>query len=430
MPADPDRLPRVQVVFDPADTRHLVEAVSSLADLAAGRAVCHAMPVGPSLYGLGVAMLLAVGKRFDAAQVERVPSRCWRLAEIWLAAEQIRELFILRAHILGARQWRVLLQLAATRQISLWLVVHRPGLRPPQQAVLAETPATTLGAAEFLIQWADTRPADRSGDADEFPLVPGDDFPTFRAACRRLLDPPSFTRVDTIYREAFSAARSWVRAQTGNWQDRYSVIDAEAVGGFVRDVTAPSASPAETLVRLRGVQAGLFLHGMLVTIDLRSTAMIGVTELRPTLSAAVADRLRGYCTPWWTAEAALMLLAEPPPGALSRMLIHDVDPDGAWVMIDGQRIAIPAYARSLVLAQRIDRSEQLDTRGEPTVATQPLFADRQSVSLRPNRALGRLGAEPRPMGEHGWGLGRAWLARRGLWVSRIDDPYPWALGIP
>jgi hypothetical protein len=430
MPADPDHVPRVQVVFDPADTRRLVEAVSSLADLSAGRAVCHAFPVGSSLYGLGVALLLGVGKRFDAAQVERVQSRCWRLAEIWLAAEGIRDLFILRAHILGARQWNALLELATTRRVRLWLVVHRSGLRPTQQATLAETPATTLGAAEFLARWAETSPVNRPGDADEFPQVPADDFPTFRATCRRLLDPASFMRVDTVYRRAFSAAHRWVRAQTANWHDRYSGIDAEAVGAFVRDLTAPSASPGETLVRLRGVQAALFLHGMLVTVDLRSRAMIGVTELRPTLSAAVADRLRAYCTPWWTAEAALVLLAEPPPGALSGMQIKDVAHDGAWVTIDGQQVSVPRYARSLVLAQRIDRCEQLDRAGEHTAAAQPLFGDRQSVHKRHNRALDGLGAKPWPTGERGWGLGRAWLARRGLRVSRIDDPYPWTLGNP
>jgi hypothetical protein len=183
-------------------------------------------------------------------------------------------------------------------------------------------------------------------------------------------------------------------------------------------------------VRLRGVQAGLFLHGMLVTIDLRSMAMIGVTELRPTLSAAVADRLRAYCTPWWTAEAALKLLAEPSAGALSRMQIKDVTPDGASVRIDGQQVSVPNYARSLVLAQRIDRCEQLDRAGKHTPATQPLFAHRQSTHKRPNRALDALGPQPWPTGERGWGLGRAWLARRGLRVSRIDDPYPWTLGKP
>lgn len=158
--------------------------------------------------------------------------------------------------------------------------------------------------------------------------------------------------------------------------------------------------------------------------------MIGVTELRPTLSAAVADRLRAYCTPWWTAEAALMLLAEPPAGALSSMQIQDVAPDGASVTIDGQQLSVPRYARSLVLAQRIDRCEQLDPAGEHTVAAQPLFADRQSGYKRLNQALDGLGATPWPTGEQGWGLGRAWLARRGLRVSRIDDPYPWTLGTP
>jgi hypothetical protein len=125
-----------------------------------------------------------------------------------------------------------------------------------------------------------------------------------------------------------------------------------------------------------------------------------------------------------------MLLAEPPTGALSAMHIQDVAPDGAWVTIDGHQVPVPGYARSLVLAQRIDRCEQLEAAGEHSIAGRPLFTDRQSVYRRPNRALDGLGAQPWPVGERGWGLGRAWLARRGLRVSRIDDPYPWALGSP
>jgi hypothetical protein len=72
----------VQVVLDPDDRRDLIQALSSLVDLTAGRAVCHAIPAGSSLYGLGLAVLLGLGKRFDAARVERVQLRCWRLAEL------------------------------------------------------------------------------------------------------------------------------------------------------------------------------------------------------------------------------------------------------------------------------------------------------------------------------------------------------------
>jgi hypothetical protein len=38
-----------------------------------------------------------------------------------------------------------------------------------------------------------------------------------------------------------------------------------------------------------------------------------------------------------------------------------------------------------------------------------------------------LGIEHRPQGK---GLGAAWLAGRGLTVTRIDDPYPWSLASP
>jgi hypothetical protein len=422
----------VQVVLDPDDRRDLIQAFSSLADLTAGRAVCHAIPAGSSLYGLGLAVLLGLGKRFDAARVERVQPRCWRLAGIWLAAEEVRDLFVSRAHLLGARHWSALLDLAANRPMRLWLVVHRARLHPAKQQVLAGWQSAVLSAEEFLALWADTRPVGRAADPGDFPHVPADDFPSFRAACRRLLDPPSFARVDAVYEQAFTAARRWVRTTVVDWEDRYGGIDVETVGGFLRDMTVSSTSPSETLVRLRGAQAGFFLHGILLTVDLTSRAMIGETDLRPTLSPAVADHLRGFCTPSWTAAAALTLLAEPPYGALQGMRIGDVAADGTWATIARQRFPIPDYARSLVRAQLLDRRSQLADANAPPLESQPLFPDRGPARARPNRALDALAIwrPPIPMGEGGGGLGRAWLARRGLRVSRIDDPYPWTLGRP
>ena len=42
-----------------------------------------------------------------------------------------------------------------------------------------------------------------------FPAVPGDDFATFRAAARRLLDPNSFRRVDAVWRAALAQTLAW-----------------------------------------------------------------------------------------------------------------------------------------------------------------------------------------------------------------------------
>lgn len=112
------------------------------------------------------------------------------------------------------------------------------------------------------------------------------------------------------------------------------------------------------------------------------------------------------------------------------MRIGDVAADGAWATIAGQRLPIPDYARSLVRAQLLDRRSQPANASTPPIGSQLLFPDRGPARARANRALDVLAVWHPPMGEGGGGLGRAWLARRGLRVSRIDDPYPWTLSRP
>jgi hypothetical protein len=305
--------------------------------------------------------------------------------------------------------------------------------------VLQATPDHQLLTLEqFATRWETPTRVTVQPPPGQFPEVPSADFPTFRAACRQLLDSASFQQVDQLYEQTLGAARAWIRDLVSDWYQGTGSdvidIDIDAVAVLLQRLTVASSSPSETLVRLRGAQAGLFRHGILLTLDLTSHAMIGLPDLRATLSPGVATRLRGLCTPEWTAATTLALLAEPHAGDLEDLDLGAVAPDASQVTIGGlKHLHVPTYARSLILVQLLKRRHQ------GAAMDAPLFSDKpgtQRFDLRPLASIvslvaakigispPRLTAEYRLLPER---LGSAWLARRGLTVTRIDDPYPWSL---
>jgi len=434
MPSNSD----IYVVLDPDDTRRCAELVAGLHCVGAGRVVCHATRGTSGFGGLGLELLVALGKRFDAARVGRVDHRRgWELAELWTAAERTQHLFILRAHLLHSSQWDRLIRLADDCGASLWLVVHESQVRARHAAVLQALPGhQLLTLDEFATRWKTPTSLTVEPPAGEFPEVPSADFPTFRAACRQLLDKSSFQRVDQLYDQAFDAARAWVRDLASDWYPGTpsDVIDIDAVAVLLQRLTVASSSPSETLVRLRGAQAGLFCHGILLTLDLSSRAMIGLADLRATLSPTVATRLRSLCTPEWTAATALALLAEPHAGDLENLNLGAVAPDASQVTIGGlKHLHVPTYARSLILVQFLQRQHQgaamdaplfVDKTGTQRSDLRPLATIVSSVAAKIGISPPRLTKEFRLLSES---LGSAWLARRGLTITPIDDPYPWSL---
>jgi hypothetical protein len=96
---------KVHVVFDPDDSPQCVRLVMRLACPAVGRAVCHPAPTASSSALFAIDLLVTLGKRFDAVRSEHAVRRGWQLTTIWMQAEQITDLFVLRADRLAARRW-------------------------------------------------------------------------------------------------------------------------------------------------------------------------------------------------------------------------------------------------------------------------------------------------------------------------------------
>jgi hypothetical protein len=480
------------VVFDPDDAYDTLNFVLKLASRPAGRVVCHPPPRSSSSIWFAVDLLLALGKRFDAVRVEHATRRSWQLVVTWMLAERTRDLFVLRADWLAGDRWQELVNLAQRCKLRLWLVVHRPDLDLAHRRILAQLPHQRFDLQQFRDRWrlsdGQSQPPDSEVSPNEelssdtaaadgldkpaptlrsFPEVPGDEFYLFLAACRRLMDGASYRRIDDVHQQSQHDTAMWLQTQLRPhqrpppgppifrsnsdvnpldprqllaWQrTRLSEVEPEPpqppavadVCAFLQRLTATSSCAAETLVRLRGAQAAFFLHGFLLSLQLDSGAHPGPADLRPTMDPSVADRLRGLSTARLTAAMTLALVTEMTSAQLCQLELADIAADAEAVRVDGCWFAIPAYARSLVRVQVLERS------GPESGPADPLFIGRDRGRLDPlamtwllSTVANRTGVIHRQAADHILPVTatQRWLRRRGLNVCWLGPPYPWQTG--
>ena len=367
MPPDPN----VHVVEDPNDSLELAQLVAGLADRAAGRAVCYPTPGPETSTQLAADLLVALGKRFDTLRFERQRPRAWPLVELWMAAEEIRHLFVLRAHLLHPDRWRELTALGHRHGINIWLIGAATSHldRPPQ----GRRRPCRWNADTFAAHWADATTATQP-DTASFPEVPAEDFPTFRAACRRLLDAASFERVDHAYRQSMDDTNAWLRP----WNPRGRrttppPLTLDHIASHLQNLIVTSTGPADAVIRLRGAQAACFRAGWLLGFEpVVVNAKSGLVTLGPDLDTTVAARLRRLCTPHSVAAMALFLATDLHSRALSHLDIADISTDGTTVaMGGGQRFRIPDRAASLVRVQLLDRRQAGAADSEPVPGRRP-----------------------------------------------------------
>jgi hypothetical protein len=384
----------VTLVVDPTDSAVCATAVTKLACLPHGRVVCHPTPGGSPTW-LGCDLLLALGKRFDALQAEHVRVQAWDLAAVWMRAEAIEHLFVLRAHTLKVGALKRLCRLQQRTGVRLWLVSSCGESTPAQRQVFRDVPPETLSSDECVRLW---RHAARACCAAHFrtpaaayPLVPMADFPIFRALCRRLLDPTSFAIVDRTFAAAMAETLTRLDSQRDTREHFHSleleldeldakiprtqyVLDCQVrvhnelsrgwydfqreAGNQLNALTASSGSVSETLVRLRAAQAAYFRFGLLLELHVTPQALHGATALAPTLIVSIADRLRGMCIPGLAAGAALALDLHLGPHALASLRVGDIAPSGTTLELrSGERRVLHTHFSALVRAQLIRRRD-------------------------------------------------------------------------
>ena len=121
--------PRVFVVDDEDDDPHLSDQVEAHAGMP-GVIVVRPVPGVANLRQLAIEVLIALGKHYDALARERQGARPWRLAWLWVRAEQFRHVVVFYAQRLAPPLWHQLETAAAEAGSTLWLIPGRLRARP------------------------------------------------------------------------------------------------------------------------------------------------------------------------------------------------------------------------------------------------------------------------------------------------------------
>lgn len=110
-------------VHDPDDDHACLRQLTAMHDPGGGRAVCHPTP-GATWPVLIQDLLEALGKPRDALARERRLRGGARLVQVWMCAERVEHLVVLRAHLLRPPLLDRFAELAAATGTTIWLVWH------------------------------------------------------------------------------------------------------------------------------------------------------------------------------------------------------------------------------------------------------------------------------------------------------------------
>ena len=275
---------------------------------------------------------------------------------------------MLRAHLLHPDRCRELTALGRHSGINIWLIgaATSRSRRAPQ----GRRRPDRWTVDTFAGHWAEAAAAEQpdSSHTATFPEVPAEDFPTFRAACRRLLDPASFERVDHTYRQSMDDTDSWLRP----WKPRGRrtappPLTLDDLASHLQNLIITSTGNADAVTRLRGAQAACFRAGWLLAFEpVVVNPKSGLVTLGADLDTTIASRLRRLCTPHSVAAMTLFLATDLHSQALSHLDIADIATDGKTVVLRrGQQFRIPDDAASLLRVHLLDRRQASATYSDP-----------------------------------------------------------------
>jgi len=357
--------------------------------------------------GAAAAVLDALGITGAQRKESRVHESALDQVLPWLLAYRVRELAVHRADLLVPPALELLVEITAAAGVRLWLTGTQMG--GPAEAVLATQRITRLDAQPFLDRWlaaaaavADNRLPERHTPAG-WPPMPADDFPTFRAAARRVLDADTFAAVDRLYLETLWDARGRLAPLlAGESPDvpagqplpsGRALLDRsaleEAVTRLLHAAVHQSTNVSEAIVRIRATQSAAFGLGWLLGV---SPPRLIATMSEPARAAREAGSTwAALRTIRWPDLAAVCVLAALDLDMETMLTLRrcDVADDGSCVTVAGVTLPVPTAAHVLLQAQHIagdlagfgPDAVFLHLEGQPLKPARLLLAVRQAAYL-------------------------------------------------
>ena len=359
----------------------------------------------------------------------------WRRVRAWLEGEQIRDLFVSRAYLATIGQLRYLLALPEQVNCNLWLIIQRQRLRGAVRHALDLHQTDDLTFGQFEKQWTKTTKPQRRPTRAADPIgrshigvglaslrVPLVEPLVFRDACRRLLTPARFKKLDAIYVAAGTTTQDWVQSQRKlNEQNTTAFLS-----GLIED--APTLD--EALVRVRAAQVVCFLNGWWLKTELETLAGARDEDAISRLTPEAARLLRYYASPHYPALALVRMVTRASLADLAALTIADAA-DGGSIRVGKTTTPIPAYAQGILRTQLAHRRLETAEDHDPLFASRPRNAARADMtSLKPNTVRLHLNKVA-----HNTGLAltvrgsswagpdeREWRTRYGVSVKPLAEP--------
>ncbi|MCX4474858.1 hypothetical protein OOK44_38630 [Streptomyces cellulosae] len=365
----------VRLLLDTEDDRAVHRAACRWADPARGKITVDPTPHTTSPAYLALDVLRALGRSgFSHPEAERMSTDpAWRAVICWSLAAGVREVIVLRAHLLTVERLRRLATWRTETGIRLILVAHAPepaGARRLMEhfadAQLTDV-ARVRGTAAALAAIGPAAADRRVGPPplDHVPPLPAalrSSVAVFRAECWRRQNGADFARTDGQYRAGYAAARTWLARtlpppddaeDTGHPAEptAFGLHETEALRLFLARLTVSSPSREHTVARIRGAQAGLLTRSVLLNVpdDLTRRTGPGITTL-PLTPRAVHTITTHLPNPLRAAAIAALLFTGTTTSLLAMTQIAGVDEGTTRITIDREgriNVGAPPTARHL-----------------------------------------------------------------------------------
>lgn len=334
------------MVDNAGDDLAAVRHINACGGPAGHRAVLRPTPGAGDLLTTGWDLLVAAGKPPHAARREHVTTLSWEYGQAWLAGFGVTDLIVDRAHLLTRDQADAAAAAAAKAGAAVWLLWGTGYDGAPHLVAGARTQVISLW--EFYRRLPAAAPplpvAAEPGQPGDWPPLPAADFLTFLAACRRYLPRREFAQVARLYYDTAEAADAWLDTYGAPRDPRDGQLTPgfeAALAGWLRDsAIGPAACGPAALVRLRAVQAALFVRAIVLSWRPGPLGPQPATRLPGNLTSQVAGALQTAVRTDAAAATALSAHLNQGPAFFGLLQLSDVAPDGSAIRVP------PGRARS------------------------------------------------------------------------------------